>query len=115
MLTHLWEAHGLTRRQPAGRLQKDKANGTRILDRLAVKGLKERSADPDDRCTLRIVLAGAGRAAEKVSRARVVELRVRAYARLSLAEPERLIAALNRGTANLCAPLDAAAVGRGRE
>ena len=100
VLTRLWGADGLIQRQRAERLQQDKANVTRILDRLAAKGLIERSADHDDRRTFRVVLTGAGRAAENVLRVQVEELRACAYADLSLPERERLIAA---------------AAGRGRE
>lgn len=65
VLMRLWQADGLTRRQRADRLQKDKANVTRILDRRAAKGLRARAyaglSLPERE---RLVAAAAGRGRE---------------------------------------------------
>ena len=79
---------------------------TRLLDRLASKGLVTRESDPDDRRAVHISLTGAGRTIW--SDIDQCGLRVREAALHGLGESERdiLTALLKRVRDNLTAPTD---------
>lgn len=101
LLARLWEEDGLTQSRIAELLHKDKANVTRILDRLVAKGLVERRTDPQDRRAFHVYLTGEGRAAEARLAPPVEALRARIYAGISGEEQRRLVTMLDRILANL--------------
>ena len=78
MLLRLVEADGLTQADLARRQRVEPASVCRMVDRLSRDGLVERTADPSDRRSTRVVLTPAGRELAELAgvRTQAVEERV---------------------------------------
>lgn len=61
-LNCLWECEGITPKDIADRICKDKPNTNRILEKLEAKALIERRAHPDDKRAYQVFLTEEGRA-----------------------------------------------------
>ncbi|MEA5113367.1 MAG: MarR family transcriptional regulator [Geobacteraceae bacterium] len=61
VLNRLSEGDGVSQRELADRIVKDQPNTTRILDKMAQKGLIRRDPDPQDRRAFLIFLTSDGR------------------------------------------------------
>jgi DNA-binding MarR family transcriptional regulator len=101
VLGRLWEREGLSQRELAELLFKDKPTITRMLDKLDDRGLTRRQPDPRDRRIYRVYLTADGKALEEPVLRAVRGARSQAYGGLSRAEQDRLKAELDLIFANL--------------
>jgi DNA-binding MarR family transcriptional regulator len=101
VLARLWEREGVSQRELADLLFKDKPTITRMLDKLDARGLTRRLPDTRDRRVLRVYLTGPGRALEADVLEAVRGVRRSAYSGLSTEDQERLKAQLDHIFCNL--------------
>lgn len=101
LLGRLWEQEGLSQRELADRLFKDKPTITRMLEKLEQRGLIRRQPDGHDRRVFRIFLTPAGRALEGPVLEALKDFRSQAYRGLPPDEQERTKFSLDRIYRNL--------------
>ncbi len=86
VLATLCSHTGMSQRELADHLVKDRPNITRILDKLQSKGLVERHPDPHDRRVYRVHATPAGRDLRDHLAPMVLDVRRRLFSALSAAE-----------------------------
>lgn len=101
LLGRLWEQEGLSQRELADRLFKDKPTITRMLETLDQRGLIRREHHDHDRRVFRVFLTAAGRALELPVLEALKDFRSQAYRGLSPEEQERTKAHMDQICRNL--------------
>lgn len=101
VLGRLWENEGLSQRELADQLFKDKPTITRMLDKLHERGLVRREPDRRDRRIFRVFLTDQGKALEAPITEALKGFRQRAYRGFSQDEQDGLKAQLDRIFGNL--------------
>lgn len=96
VLVALEDAPAPTQSELAAAVGRDKTRLIPILDRLEVRGLLRRTADPDDRRNRIVALTEAGRALVTSCRAGVREVEVELLAPLDPAERTTFVTVLDR-------------------
>lgn len=105
ILAKLWRRDGVSQRELADWLVKDRPNVTRLLEKMTKKGLVSKTADPEDRRIQRVYVTEKGRALEPELLDVVMQMRSDAYQGLSDDEQAQLYGLLNRILGNLGAAL----------
>lgn len=101
ILTCLWEKEGVTPKELADLIYKDKPNTNRILEKLQAKGLIVRKLHPTDRRAFQIFLTERGWAVRDGLITKVNELQKEVTAGIEAAKVEEMKRLLNQIYANL--------------
>jgi DNA-binding MarR family transcriptional regulator len=101
VLTCLWEQEGISPKELADLIFKDKPNTNRILEKLQAKGLILRKLHPTDRRAYQIYLTERGWAIKDKLIAKVTQLQDEVTAGMEQAKVEEMKRLLNHMYANL--------------
>lgn len=101
VLTCLWQQEGVSPKELADLIYKDKPNTNRILEKLQAKGLILRKLHPTDRRAYQIYLTERGWAIKDKLIAKVTQLQDEVTAGMEQAQVEELKRLLNHIYANL--------------
>ncbi len=101
VLTCLWQQEGVSPKELADLIYKDKPNTNRILEKLQVKGLILRKLHPTDRRAYQIYLTERGWAIKDKLIAKVTQLQDEVTAGMEQAQVEEMKRLLNHMYANL--------------
>ena len=101
VLTCLWQQEGVSPKELADLIYKDKPNTNRILEKLQVKGLILRKLHPTDRRAYQIYLTERGWAIKDKLIAKVTQLQDEVTAGMEQAQVEEMKRLLNHMFANL--------------
>jgi DNA-binding MarR family transcriptional regulator len=104
LLGQLWEQEGLSQRELADRLFKDKPTVTRMLEKLDQRGLVHRCPDHQDRRVFRVFLTATGRALEGPILHALKDFRAQVYAGIDPDQQERIKSALDLIVRNIPEP-----------
>jgi DNA-binding MarR family transcriptional regulator len=97
----LWEQDGLLQNHIARQLCKDRANTSRILDKLEAKGLIKRSRDPRDRRAIRVHLTSESTLLREPLESLAIQFRESAYAGIDHSTQEEIRRLMNHIIGNL--------------